>query len=96
MEKHSYAPVPLRLAMGVILSVAGYMKLAGDCRHDSLLHEARFSGAGHNSMVHYLARINRRNCADPRAVRPLFFAPRRQAILISKSENRNPKQTAKF
>jgi len=29
MERHSYAPVPLRLAMGVILSVAGYMKLVG-------------------------------------------------------------------
>jgi putative oxidoreductase len=29
MENHSYAPVPLRLAMGVILSVAGYMKLVG-------------------------------------------------------------------
>ena len=29
METHSYAPVPLRLAMGVILSVAGYMKLVG-------------------------------------------------------------------
>lgn len=29
MEGHSYAPVPLRLAMGIILSVAGYMKLIG-------------------------------------------------------------------
>ena len=29
MERQSYAPVPLRLAMGVILSVAGYMKLIG-------------------------------------------------------------------
>ena len=29
MERHSYAPVPLRLAMGVILSVADYMKLVG-------------------------------------------------------------------
>jgi putative oxidoreductase len=29
MERQSYAPVPLRLAMGVILSVAGYMKLVG-------------------------------------------------------------------
>ena len=29
MERHSYAPVPLRLAMGVIFAVAGYMKLVG-------------------------------------------------------------------
>lgn len=29
MERHGYAPVPLRLAMGIILSVAGYMKLVG-------------------------------------------------------------------
>jgi putative oxidoreductase len=29
MERHSYAPVPLRLVMGIILSVAGYMKLVG-------------------------------------------------------------------
>jgi putative oxidoreductase len=29
MGKFSYAPVPLRLAMGIILSVAGYMKLVG-------------------------------------------------------------------
>lgn len=29
MERHSYAPVPLRLAMSIILSVAGYMKLVG-------------------------------------------------------------------
>ena len=29
MEKHSYAPVPLRLVMGIIFSVAGYMKLIG-------------------------------------------------------------------
>jgi uncharacterized membrane protein YphA (DoxX/SURF4 family) len=27
MEKDSYAPVPLRLVMGIIFSVAGYMKL---------------------------------------------------------------------
>jgi putative oxidoreductase len=29
MEKHSYAPVPLRLVMGIIFSVAGYTKLVG-------------------------------------------------------------------
>jgi uncharacterized membrane protein YphA (DoxX/SURF4 family) len=29
MERHSYAPVPLRLVMGIILSMAGYMKLVG-------------------------------------------------------------------
>jgi putative oxidoreductase len=29
MEKSSYAPVPLRLAMGIIFSVAGYTKLVG-------------------------------------------------------------------
>jgi len=29
MEKDSYAPVPLRLVMGIIFSVAGYMKLVG-------------------------------------------------------------------
>jgi uncharacterized membrane protein YphA (DoxX/SURF4 family) len=29
MERLGYAPVPLRLAMGIILSVAGYMKLVG-------------------------------------------------------------------
>ena len=29
MERLGYAPVPLRLAMGIILSVAGYMKLLG-------------------------------------------------------------------
>lgn len=29
MERYSYAPVPLRLVMGVIFSVAGYMKLIG-------------------------------------------------------------------
>jgi putative oxidoreductase len=29
MEKHRYAPVPLRLVMGIIFSVAGYTKLVG-------------------------------------------------------------------
>jgi putative oxidoreductase len=29
MERHSYAPVPLRLVMGIILSMAGCMKLVG-------------------------------------------------------------------
>jgi hypothetical protein len=29
MDKAGYAPVPLRLIMGIILSVAGYMKLVG-------------------------------------------------------------------
>ena len=29
MEKSSYAPVPLRLVMGVIFTVAGYTKLVG-------------------------------------------------------------------
>jgi len=29
MEKSSYAPVPLRVAMGIIFAVAGYSKLVG-------------------------------------------------------------------
>jgi uncharacterized membrane protein YphA (DoxX/SURF4 family) len=29
MEKSSYAPVPLRVVMGIIFSMAGYTKLVG-------------------------------------------------------------------
>ncbi len=58
METHSYAPVPLRLAMGVILS-GGLYEAGWDCRHDCLLHQAGISAAARNRMVHYVARINR-------------------------------------
>jgi uncharacterized membrane protein YphA (DoxX/SURF4 family) len=55
MERHSYAPVPLRLVMGIILSVAGYMKLVGIAGTIDYFTKLGFPIPVVDGMVYYLA-----------------------------------------
>jgi hypothetical protein len=43
MERHSYAPVPLRPAKGGNSLSGGLYEAGRDCRHDCILHEAGIS-----------------------------------------------------